>query len=319
MLEVVMSSFDSYILGKAYERYEKLGDKLAQIASSIDWEKFRPIVASLFNNRTKMGGRPNIDEKVMLKLLVLQQMYGLSDPELERLVVDRISFQRFLGFPEVVPDYSTVWLFRERLIQSGKWEELWRELQGQLDRKGLKVRKGVIQDATLIAADPGHAPADKPRGDEALTRRSRDGTWVKKGNRSYFGYKLHVKTDVDYSLIREVETTTASTHDSQVDLSEAREVVYRDRGYFGVMPRGFDATMQRGVRGHPLGFVDRLRNRRISGKRAPVERVFAVLKRGFGVGHVMVTTVARVGVRMVFAAFGYNLCQLVTLGRGVLA
>jgi len=39
-------------------------------------------------------------------MLVLQQWYGLSDPELERQVADRLSFQRFLGFPETLPDYT---------------------------------------------------------------------------------------------------------------------------------------------------------------------------------------------------------------------
>ena len=49
-------------------------------------------------------------------------------------------------------------------------------------RAGLTIRRGVIQDATFITADPGHATADTPRGDQARTRRSRDGTWAKKGN-----------------------------------------------------------------------------------------------------------------------------------------
>jgi IS5 family transposase len=64
-----------------------------------------------------------------------------------------------------------------------------------------------------------------------------------------------------------------------VDLSEPGEAVYRDKGYFGVEPRGFDATMRRGVRGHPLCEADKARNRRIGLKRRPVERVFAVVKR----------------------------------------
>ena len=62
---------------------------------------------------------------------------------------------------------------------------------------------------------------------------------------------MHVKTDLDVRLIRAVEATSASVHDSRVDLSLPGEVVYRDKGYFGVRPRGFDATMRRGVRGHP--------------------------------------------------------------------
>jgi IS5 family transposase len=47
-----------------------------------------------------------------------------------------------------------------------------------------------------------------------------------------------------------------------------------------------------------------------------VERVFAVIKRMFGSGHVLVTTVERVHVKMVFACFCYNLVQLKALGGG---
>jgi IS5 family transposase len=308
-----MDSLKAFFLREVYKETRKLGDRLAPVDSLIDWEAFRPIITGLYDNRGPRGGRPNVDEVVMVKLLVLQEWYGLSDPELERQVVDRISFRRFLGYPERVPDSTTVWLFRERLAETGKDRAVWAELQRQLDEKGLSVRKGVAQDASFITADPGHAPAEKPRGEEARTRRSRDGTWAKKGARSSFGYKLHLKSDTDLDLIRELETTTASVHDSRVDLSREGEVVYRDKGYFGVKPRGFDATMRRGVRGRPLGIRDRLRNRRINRRRAPVERPFAVIKRVFGAGHVLVTTVARVHVKMVFACLCFNLTQLSTL------
>ena len=180
--------------------------------------------------------------------------------------------------------------------------------------KGLKVRKGVVQDASFITSDPGHASADKPRGDDAKTRRSRDGTWAKKGGKSYFGYKLRMKMDLDHGLIRDLETTAANVHDSRVDLSMPGEVVYRDKGYQGAVPRGWDASMRRGAGGHPLGIWDRLRNRRISRKRCPGERPFAVIKRVFGSGHVLVTSLPRV--RMVFACMCFNMVQLGRLGCG---
>jgi len=302
------------MLRQAYENVKKNGDRLAEAEKQVDWEAFRPIIKPMYTNDTPRGGRPNTDEVVMVKLLVLQAWYGLSDPELERQVDDRLSFQRFLGFPEKAPDYSTVWSFRERLAETGTDRLLWAELQRQLDEKGLRVRKGVVQDATFITSDPGHAAADKPRGEEARTRRSRDGDWAKKGGRSSFGYKLHAKTDLDHVLIRELETTPASVHDSQVDLTRAGEVAYRDKGFFGVKPRGWDATMRRASRGHPLSIWDRLRNARINRKRSPGERPFAVIKRVFGSGHVLVTTVGRVHVRMVFCCFGFNLVQLGSLG-----
>ena len=308
-----MDSLKAFFLREAYKETQKLGDKLARIEPLIDWEAFTPILKDLYDNKTPKGGRPNVDPVVMVKLLVLQQWYGLSDPELERQATDRISFRRFLGFPRAIPDSTTVWLFRERLAETGRDRAIWEELQRQLDEKGLKVRKGVVQDASFITSDPGHAPADKPRGKEARTRRSRDGAWAKKGGKSSYGYKLHTKSDVDRGLIRELETTPANVHDSRVDLSWPGEVVYRDKGYFGVEPRGYDATMRRGVRGHPLGIRDRLRNRRINRKRAPGERPFAVIKRVFHAGHVLVTTLPRVHVKMVFACLCFNLVQLGTL------
>jgi len=122
--------------------------------------------------------------------------------------------------------------------------------------------------------------------------------------------------DTDRGLIRDLEVTTASAHYSWVDLSRSGEVVYRDRGYFDIESRGYDATMRHGVRGHPLGIRDRLRNRRIARRRAPGECPFAVLKRFFDADHVLVTTVPRVHVKMVFACLCFNLLQMETLGRG---
>jgi IS5 family transposase len=307
-----MNSFTSYIIRQAYEKVKGKGDKLAKITSAINWERFRPIIKAMYRNDTERGGRPNTDEVVMVKLLVLQQWIGLSGPELEKQALNRLDFQHFLGYPEQPPDYSTVWSFWERLAATRTDELVWAELQRQLDERGLKVRKGVAQDASIIEADPG--PSGKPRGEEAATRRSRDGDWAKRLKESFFGFKLHVKMDLDLGLIRVVEATSASVHDSRVDLSEPGEVVYRDKGYFIVKPRGFDATMRRGVRGHPLGDADRLRNRRIGLKRRPIERTFAVIKRVFNGGRVLVTSLPRVRVKLVFSCFCFNLLQLWTLG-----
>jgi len=308
-----MDNFTSFILKQAYSKAAKLGDRLAKIDNAVDWEAFRPIIRAIYTNHTLLGGRPNTDEVLMVKLLVVQQWYGLSDIELERQAADRISFQRFLGWPSQPPDYSTVWQFRERLAATMTDAVLWGELQRQLDEAGLRVRKGVAQDASFIEADPGQS-SSKPRGDEAATRRSSDGDWAKRPKESVFGYKLHVKTDLECGLVRAVEVTTASVHDSRVDLSLPGEVVYRDKGYFGVKPLGFDATMRRGVRCRPLGEVDRLRNRRIGLKRRPVERVSAVVKRAFHGGRVLVGRLPRVRVKLVFSCFCFNLLQLFTIG-----
>jgi len=310
-----MSNFINFAIKTEYERIADLGDKLGEVEKLIDWEQFRPIMGKLYSNKTEKGGRPNMDEILMLKMLVLQQWHGLSDPELERQANDRISFRKFLGFPDKIPERSTIWLFRERISESKKDSAIWEELQRQLDVKGLIIKEGMIQDATFIHADPGHAPSDTPRGNDGKTRRSKDGTWTKKGGKSYFGYKLHVIVDRDYDLIRRISTTTASVHDSQVDLSQEGEVVYRDRGYQGAKCKGFNATMKRGARDHPISIRDKLRNERISRKRSKGERPFAVLKSIFNSGNVKVTELGRVRVKNTISAFCYNLYQMRTIEK----
>jgi IS5 family transposase len=114
--------------------------------------------------------------------------------------------------------------FRERLIDTGKDERIWEELQRQIDAKGLKIKEGVIQDATFITADPGHKKVGELRGPSAKTRRNKDREWTRKNGKSHYGYKLHSKMDIDHQLIREIETTPASVHDSQIDLIKRGEV-----------------------------------------------------------------------------------------------
>jgi transposase len=79
------------------------GDKLSAISKLVNWNGFLSIADGLYKNNTERGGRPNIDVIIMIKLLILQQMYGLSDPQLELQVADRISFRVFLGTTETIP------------------------------------------------------------------------------------------------------------------------------------------------------------------------------------------------------------------------
>jgi IS5 family transposase len=309
-----MNSFMSFYLKQAYSRLAKLGDPLAEANNLIDWGKFRSIEDALYDNKTEKGGHPNIDFVLMIKILVLQHWYNLSDQKMERELANNLSFMNFLGYPETIPDSSTIWLFRDRLKEKNSVDAIWQEVQRQLEAKGLIVKEGSIQDATFITSDPGRS-GNKPRGDEARTRRSKDGTWAKKGNKSYFGYKLHENVDTQYGLIRAIETTTASVHDSQVDLSREGETIYRDKGYFGAPARGNPVTMWRATRGHPLSSWDRRRNLQISKIRSPGERPFAVIKTFFKAAHVLVTTVGRVHIKMIFTAVAYNLYQLGTLRK----
>lgn len=292
-------------------RNQKSRNRLLQISDFVDWQPIRLILEEMYDNKSEKGGRPNFDAILMFKILILEEWYGLNDQEVERQIADRVSFMGFLGFPASIPDSSTIWVFKERLKDTGCHDLVWKEFQSQLDAKGLMIKKGTIQDATFIEADPGSSKLS--RGEGARTRRSKDGTWAKKGNELHFGFKWHCNLDMDYWLIRSIETTTAKLHDSQVDLSIPGVPVLRDRGYFGASARGEDFTMKRRTTDRPLDQIDKERNSLISKLRSPGERPFAVIKRIFGTGKVLVTTVERVDVKMTVAAIAYNLFQLCTL------
>jgi IS5 family transposase len=137
-----------------------------------------------------------------------------------------------------------------------------------------------------------------------------EGSWAKKGSKSFFGYKGHIMIDTEHHLIRKIETTTASVHDSQVDLGIEGLPNYTDKGYDGAKTRAYPATMKRATRGHKLGIKDILRNKRISKKRSHIERCFAVMKRAHNAGRVYVTTIARAGIKFMMNSIVYNLEQL---------
>jgi len=316
-------SFNRFILEEQYKKVKGLGDRLVLMKQQIDWKPFIPLVKSVFYDDKKQGGRPHTDELVVVRSMLLQAWYNLSDPELEFQCHDRLSFRNFLGFPEKIPDFSTIWRIRDRLETDGVDTLIWAELQHQLDSKGFKVEKGTIQDAAFIEADLGkkrHRKEKKAKKkgetveytDKQKRHKDKDGSFSVKHGQVHYGYKSHIKLDVNHHLIRDVEVTTASVHDSKVDLSKPDEVVYRDRGYTGKETKAKgNGSMKRGN----LTIWQKLRNKRISKKRAPGERPFSVIKRTFHGDRTYVKTLPRVRVKEMFKCFAYDLYQLVTLER----
>ena len=299
-------------LSELYKEIEALGDPLTGISDRIDFERIRPMLSDLYENDTEKGGRPNYDPIIMVKILLLQQWYSLSDPQIERDIRDRISFMKFFGYPEKLPDRNTIWYFRERLSKTGKDRIVFNEVRDQIVAKRIRIKKGTMQDASFIEDDEGEY--GKYRGDDANIRRSRDGASATKNNEKHFGYKAHTLVN-EIKIIKKLSVITANVHDSQIDLSLPGIICYRDKGYFGSECRGIDGTMDRSVRGHSLPLKSIRRNIRISRIRSMVEHPYAFFKRMCRFGHVMVTTVQRVRLKTYFTAMCYNLIRAIFQDR----
>ena len=127
------------------QRVAKLQEKkpvLTRLAESIPWESFRLLLDKGYSQERKSNaGRKRIDPLILFKMLVLQQLFNLSDEELEFQVNDRRSFEEFVGLGVMndIPDATTVAFFRERLRKAGVIEESsLRCLRGTLEIRASK-------------------------------------------------------------------------------------------------------------------------------------------------------------------------------------
>jgi IS5 family transposase len=290
-------------------------DRLDRLAGLVKWYRFERILDKL---RSDGAGRPAYPALVMFKALLLQSLYGLSDAELEDALLDRLSFRRFagLGLEEAVPDHTTICRFRNLLVEAGLLDKLFDELQRQLDKAGLIVRRGTMLDATLIetaAASPG----GRPDAEAGFAKRS-----GKPG--STYGYKAHVGVDDGFGMIRTAVTTAANVNDTTpadelicgdekrvlADAAyhtHAREAALRARG---IKPR----LMRRANKHHPVlpARLKRL-NRLIARRRAAVETTFATWKRRMGFDAIRYLGLAKAHAQVLLRAMAFNMRRWVAV------
>jgi IS5 family transposase len=153
-----------------------------------------------------------------------------------------------------------------------------------LESRGVRVSKGTIVDATIIAAPPSTKNKDKA-GDPGMHQ-------TKKGNQWHFGMKAHIGVDSKTKVIHAVVATAANLHDSAVlgDLLHGKETrVWGDRAYQGktekiraYAPNPKDFTSRRYRFKNGVDEVEKAKNTTKSRVRAKVEHPFGVIKRIFG-------------------------------------
>ncbi len=234
-------------LDERYAALSKNGDPLQRLSQVVDFEVFRAdLERSLNRSDGSRGGRPAMDAVMMFKVLVLQALYGLSDEQVEFQIRDRLSFMRFLGLDLAgrVPDYSTVWRFREGLVRASAIERLFGRFDAELKAKGYLALGGQLIDATIVEAPKQRLSKDEkeqikrgliPDWPPAKARhKDTDARWTLRrgqvrtaskpdGSASQrmaqgllipaFGYKSHINVDRCHRLIRCWKVTHAAAHD----------------------------------------------------------------------------------------------------------
>lgn len=275
-------------------------DPLERLAAVIDWEIFQPVLDRVFPAVAPKGpgGRPAYPRLFLCKILVLQRLDQLSDEATQYQILDRLSFQRFLGLnlADPGPDQNTVREFREALQKAGAFASLFEVFSSFLAGQGLLPKEGVIVDASFVEVPrqrntreenarvkTGQTPADWSAKKRA--HKDVDARWTQKNKQTFYGYKDHLKGNIQTKLIAAAVVTSASVHDSQAiaGLVQAGDgVVFGDSAYSGqpvqekMEAKGVDTVIvQKGGRG--LNETEKAENREISITRARVEPAFAVM------------------------------------------
>ncbi len=285
-------------------KLDRLGDVLQEMEKHIDFKALAAEIDRVAPRPSReRGGRPPFPTELMVRAFILQSLYGLSDEQMEFQVLDRLSFQRFLGLrrSSQVPDRTTFWTFRERLTAARAGEALFEAVNRQLARHGYIARGGQIVDASLVPVPRQHVTGEEreiikeramPADWKPAQRRQKDteATWTKKHGKSHFGYKLSVSADRRYKLVRKVKVGTASENDTLhledvLDTANTGRDLYGDKGYVDggrearLKAKGWRVHIQRKAeKGRPLSACQERRNIRIARVRARVEHVFAAME-----------------------------------------
>ncbi|MNJ48691.1 Transposase DDE domain protein [compost metagenome] len=256
------------------------------------------------------GGRPAYPLMAMLRVHLMQNWFGYSDPAMEEALYETTILRQFAGLRlERIPDETTILNFRRLLEKHELAAGILAVINGYLGDRGLSLRQGTIVDATLINAPSSTKNKDGKRDPEMHQ--------TKKGNQYYFGMKAHIGVDDESGLVHSVVGTAANVADiTQVDklLHGEENMVGADAGYTGVEKRpeheGREVIWQIAARRStykklgkrsPLYKAKRKIEKAKAQVRAKVEHPFRVIKRQFGY------------VKTRFRGLAKNTVQLVTL------
>jgi len=267
----------------------------------IPWSQLLALIAP--HAPAGKTGRPPFAPEVMLRIHLLQQFFGHSDPAMEEALHDIPLYREFARLDAGMtrlPDESTILRFRHLLEAHALGAQILEAVNAQLQRQGLLLKTGTVVDATLIAAPSSTKNAQGERDPEMVSGDESEPRTTKKGNQWHFGMKAHIGVDADSGLVHTVVSTSANAHDvtqASALLHGEESEVFADPGYRGVHKREEVMEDHAQVSWHvammpshrkaldkdtPMGAIMDALEKTKASIRAKVEHPFRVIKCQFG-------------------------------------
>ncbi|WP_198389016.1 transposase [Burkholderia ubonensis] len=203
----------------------QIGDALrehmafAALAEEIDEVAPRP--------GRERGDRPPFPTKPMVRVLVVQQLYNLSEELMAFRLLDRLSFQRFVGLrrSSQAPERTTIWTFNDRLTKAGASAKIFEAMNRQFERHGYIAWGGRMIDVSIVPVPKQTLIKD---GKDIIQQYAMPAEWspskrwqtdmpgrsTKNHGKSYLSYKSFGNVDRRRKLICGMHVSTASEHDT---------------------------------------------------------------------------------------------------------
>jgi IS5 family transposase len=260
---------------------------LAEMDQVVPWGSLIRLIEPFYPVAGR--GRRPYPLETMLRIHLMQNWFGLSDPMMEESLYEVASMRQFaqLTLLASLPDETTILTFRHLIEAHDLAAEILSRVNAHLSRKGLLLKRGTMVDATIISAPSSTKNASGERDPEMHQTR--------KGNQWFFGLKAHIGADTESGLVHTVTTTPANVADVTVvdELLHGQEtVVYGDSGYLGAADHAARPKVDWQIARRPSSVASikdgrvRARVRREEYRKAQVrsrvEHVFRVVKRQFG-------------------------------------
>ena len=148
----VKSAQESFYGSYLYDKIVPPDHLLRKINQVVDFSFVNELVRDRY---TPNFGRPAEDPEFMLRLCLLQYLYGDSDREVIANAKMHLAYKYFLGLAvdEDVPDDTTISCFRAQRLGEEKFRQVFEQIVKQCIDKGLVKGRRQIIDSTHIIAD----------------------------------------------------------------------------------------------------------------------------------------------------------------------
>lgn len=316
---------------------------LNSVNELIDWNRIEKIITKYDKRGKNAVGNSSYSGLLLFKMILLQTWFNLSDVEVEEASNDRISFMKFLdlSIESDIPDHSTISRFRTRLNSKNAFDMLFKEINKQLEEKELIVKTGAIIDASIISANrrPNkivNMVEDRKEEDNSTTNqiemddielsKDPDAKWIKKGSKSYFGYKIHNAVDengfilggsVSAANVADMRELENILDDINLPVGSA---VMGDKGYAypslreELKKRKYeDFIMLKKKKNQVLSEFEKAFNKGISKIRYRVEQTFGVLKQHYNFTRVRYVGLEKVKMEYRIKSMALNIKKAVNI------